>query len=42
MAKIPESLAKKVRDFGKAIPDDRIFDDGTGEKGRQKEIHITV
>lgn len=42
MAVIPESLAKKVRDFGKAIPDDRIFDDGTGEKGRQKEVHITV
>ena len=42
MAVIPESLAKKVRDFGKAIPDDLISDDGSGEKGRQEEIHITV
>ena len=42
MAKIPESLAKKVRDFGKAIPEERILKDDKGERGRQKEVHVTV
>ena len=42
MAKIPKSLADKIRGFGASIPDDCIYQDKTGERGRQDEIHITV
>lgn len=42
IAKIPESLAQKVRDFGASIPNEDIYQDNTGERGRQEEIHITI
>ena len=42
MAKLPESLAKKVRAMGDAIPDDMIWQDEKGEAGREKDVHVTV
>jgi len=42
MAVLPESVASKIRDFGKLIPDEDLWDDGSGENGREEQIHCTV
>lgn len=42
MAKLPESLAEKVRALASTIPDEAILNDEAGEKGRPHDSHITV
>ena len=42
MAMLPDSVAKRVRDFASLIPDEDIYDDGSGEHGREDLPHITV
>ena len=42
MADVPEPLASRIREFGESIPDADIYDDGSGEYGREKEVHCTV
>jgi len=42
MAVLPEPLAEKVRGFAALIPDEDLFDDGSGEKGREDMSHVTV
>jgi 2'-5' RNA ligase len=42
MAPIPEPVASRIRAVADAIPDEFIYDDGSGEKGREENIHITV
>jgi len=42
MAILPKPLADKVRGFSALIPDEDIYDDGTGELGREDEPHATV
>jgi 2'-5' RNA ligase len=42
MAMLPESVARRVRGFAALIPDCDIYDDGSGEHGRENDPHITV
>lgn len=42
MAELPEHLAQKVRDYAALIPDDDVFEDGSGEHGREDQPHATV
>lgn len=42
MAMIPEPLASKIRKFGELIPDEDLYDDGSGEHGRESDVHVTV
>jgi len=42
MAKLPHYVADKIIEFGRSIPNEDIFDDEDGEKGRENEPHITV
>jgi 2'-5' RNA ligase len=41
MAPLP-SISDRIHTFADAIPEEFIYDDGSGEQGRQDEIHITV
>ena len=42
MAVLPEPLAEKVRGFAALIPDEDLYDDGSGEHGREDQPHVTV
>ena len=42
MAVLPDDIRKEVLKAGKAIPDERLYDDGSGEKGREDNPHITI
>jgi len=42
MARLPEQLASKVRAISEKIPDDLIYDEGSGEQGREDKPHTTV
>jgi len=42
MAMLPDSVAQRVRDFASLIPDEDIYDDGSGEHGREDLPHVTV
>lgn len=42
MADLPDDIAKKVMAFAALIPDEDIYDDGSGEHGREDEPHVTV
>jgi len=42
MAVLPKPLADKVRGFAALIPDEDLYDDGSGEHGREEEPHVTV
>lgn len=42
MALLPGSVANKIREFGASIPAEDLYDDGSGEHGRESEIHVTV
>ena len=42
MAVLPDEVAKKVMGFANLIPDEDIFDDEDGEKGREDTPHITI
>ena len=42
MAVLPAEVARKLRQFGLSIPDERIYQDESGEKGRESDFHVTV
>lgn len=42
MAELPEHLAQKVRDYALTIPDAEIYDDGSGQHGREDDPHTTL
>lgn len=42
MARLPKTLANKVREYAASIPDRCIYDSGNGEQGREKDPHITI
>jgi 2'-5' RNA ligase len=42
MANLPDDVAARVRGFAALIPDDDLYDDGSGEHGREEDPHITV
>ncbi len=42
MAVFPEALTERVVAFSARIPDADVYDDGSGEQGREDEAHITV
>jgi 2'-5' RNA ligase len=42
MAEFPEHVADSIIAYGLTIDEDDIYYDGTGEHGRESEIHITV
>ncbi len=42
MAVLPEPLAARLRGFSALIPDVDVYDDESGEKGREDDPHITL
>lgn len=42
MAMMPFELAERLRAYASLIPDEAIYDDGSGEHGREQEPHVTV
>lgn len=42
MARLPAELSDKVRAISASIPDRYIFDDGSGEMGREDNPHVTI
>ena len=42
LARLPESLAGKIRKYADSIPDEFVWDDGSGENGREDKPHVTV
>jgi 2'-5' RNA ligase len=42
MAELPEHLAEKVKNYASLIPDEDIYEDGSGEHGREEQPHVTV
>lgn len=42
MAMLPKELADKVRGYAALIPDEDVYDDGSGEHGREDDPHVTV
>jgi 2'-5' RNA ligase len=42
MAMLPDEVATRIRGFAALIPDEDIFEDGSGEHGRETQPHITV
>ena len=42
MAVLPDDAVDKLRQFGLSIPDDCIYQDDSGDKGRETEFHTTI
>jgi 2'-5' RNA ligase len=42
MARLPDDAAKRIREFASSVPDEDVYDDEKGEKGREDDPHVTV
>jgi len=42
MAVLPDDAADRLRQFGLSIPNDCIYQDESGDKGREGQFHVTI